>query len=138
MTKIYVNKKEVKNEKSDFIVFLLEIFAGALVLMLASSLFRNFYVENFLYALLASFIISIFNASIKPILIFLTLPVTVASLGILYPIVNVIILKLTGLFLGSAFVLEGWILAFFIAIFISIMTIILKKIVVGIYKEGRN
>ena len=138
MTKIYVNKKEVKNEKSDFIVFLLEIFAGALVLMLASSLFRNFYVENFLYALLASFIISIFNASIKPILIFLTLPVTIASLGILYPIVNVIILKLTGLFLGSAFVLEGWILAFFIAIFISIMTIILKKIVVGIYKEGRN
>ena len=138
MTKIYVNKKEVKNEKSDFIVFLLEIFAGALVLMLASSLFRNFYVENFLYALLASFIISIFNASIKPILIFLTLPVTVASLGILYPIVNVIILKLTGLFLGSAFVLEGWILAFFIAIFISIMTIILKKIVVGIYKEGRD
>ncbi len=137
MAKIYVNKKEVKNEKSDFIVFLLEIFAGALVLMLASALFSNFYVENFLYAMLASLLISIFNASIKPILIFLTLPVTIASLGILYPIVNLIILKLTGLFLGSSFVISGWILAFFIAIFISVMTLILKKIVVSLYKEGK-
>ena len=137
MAKIYVNKKEVKNEKSDLIVFFLEIFAGAIVLMISSALFTNLYVENFLYAMIASFLISIFNASIKPILIFLTLPVTIASLGLLYPIVNLIILKLTGLLLGGSFVISGWILAFFIAIFISIMTLILKKIVVRIYKEGR-
>ena len=56
---------------------------------------------------------------------------------VLYPIVNLIILKLTGLLLGGSFVISGWILAFFIAIFISIMTLILKKIVVRIYKEGR-
>ena len=137
MAKIYVNKQEVKNEKSDLIVFFLEIFAGAIVLMISSALFRNLYVENFLYAMIASFLISIFNASIKPILIFLTLPVTIASLGLLYPIVNLIILKLTGLLLGSSFVISGWILAFFIAIFISVMTLILKKVVVSLYKEGR-
>ena len=137
MAKIYVNKKEVKNEKSDLIVFVLEIIAGALVLMLSSAIFRDFYVENFWYALLASLIISIFNASIKPILIFLTLPVTMASLGLLYPIVNLLILKLTSLVLGVYFQINGWIIAFFIAIFISVMTLILKKIVVGLYKEGR-
>ena len=137
MTKIYRNQVEVKNNKSEFVVFLLEIVASALVLMLASSLFENFYVENIWYALIASLIISIFNVSIKPILVFLTLPVTFASLGLLYPIVNLIILKLTGLVLGSSFVISGWILAFFIAIFISFVTLILKKIVVGVYKEGR-
>ena len=137
MTKIYVNKKEVKNEKSDLIVFALEILSSALVLMLSSALFRNLYVENIWYALLASLIISIFNASIKPILIFLTLPVTIASLGILYPIVNLIILKLTSLLLWPAFKVEGWVLAFFIAVFISIMTFIFKKAVVRLYKEGR-
>ena len=137
MSKIYVNQKEVKGKKSSFVVFILEMVSSAIVLMIASRLFADFYVENFLYAFLASLIITVFNSSIKPILVFLTLPVTIASLGILYPLVNVIILKLTGLLLGSSFVLNGWILAFFIAIFISVMTFILKKIVVGIYKEGR-
>ena len=137
MAEIFRNKKPVKSEKSDLVVFFLEILAGALVLMFASSLFENFYVENIWYALLASLVISIFNVSIKPILVFLTLPVTFASLGLLYPIVNLIILKLTGLVLGSSFVISGWILAFFIAIFISIMTLIFKKIVVALYKEAK-
>ena len=61
--------------------------------MLASALFKGFYVENIWYALLGSLVISILNASIKPILIYLTLPITIISLGILYPLVNVIILK---------------------------------------------
>lgn len=138
MSKIYINKKEVvpNNPKSDLVIFILELFVSAITLMIASSIFKGFYVENIFYALVTSLVISLLNAFVKPILIYFTLPVTIMSLGLLYPIVNVIILKLASLIMGKSFVVEGWILPFFIAIFISIVTSILQKIIVDGYKRG--
>ncbi len=138
MSKIYINQKEVipNNKKSDLVVFILELFVSAITLMLASSIFKGFYVENIYYALVTSLVISILNVFIKPILIYFTLPVTIMSLGLLYPIVNVFILKIASLIMGKSFVVEGWILPFFIAIFISIVTSILQKIIVEGYKRG--
>ncbi len=138
MSKIYINKKEVvpNNPKSDLVIFILELFVSAITLMIASSIFKGFYVENIFYALVTSLVISLLNAFVKPILIYFTLPVTIMSLGLLYPIVNVIILKLASLIMGKSFVVEGWILPFFIAIFISIVTSILQKIIVEGYKRG--
>ena len=138
MSKIYINKKEVKPNsiKDDLIVFLLELLVSAISLMLASAIFKGFYVENIFYALVTSFIISLLNVIIKPLLIYLTLPITVMSLGLLYPIVNVIILKLASFIMGSSFVVEGFILPFFIAIFISAVTKVLEKLIVDRYREG--
>lgn len=138
MSKIYINKKEVKPNsiKDDLIVFLLELLVSAISLMLASAIFKGFYVENIFYALVTSFIISLLNVMIKPLLIYLTLPITVMSLGLFYPIVNVIILKLASFIMGSSFVVEGFILPFFIAIFISAVTKFLEKLIVDRYREG--
>lgn len=138
MSKIYINKKEVKPNsiKDDLVIFLLELLVSAVTLMLASAIFKGFYVENIFYALITSLIISLLNVVIKPLLIYLTLPITVMSLGLLYPIVNVIILKLASFIMGSSFVVEGFILPFFIAIFISAVTNFLEKLIVDKYKEG--
>ena len=43
--------------------------------------------------------------------------------------INVIILKLTSLLMGDKFIVEGWIVPFFIAIFISIMTVLLDALI---------
>ena len=139
MAKIYINQKEVvpNDNRSNAIEFILKIIVSSITLMLASALFKNFYVENIWYAILASLVISVLNVSIKPLLVYLSLPVTIMSLGILYPIVNVIILKLTSLILGSSFVLNGWFMAFFISIFISYETGALETGVLKAYKEGR-
>lgn len=137
MAKIYVNRKEVKDDRIDWVEFVLETLVGALTLMLASSLFESFYVENIWYAMLASIVIGGLNVSIKPLLIYLTLPVNIMTLGITYPFVNVIILKLTSLLIGSSFIIKGWIIPFFIAIFISIVSSMLKEFIVKPYKENR-
>ena len=139
MTKIYVKQKEVvpTDSKSNAIEFILKIIVSSITLMIASLLFKNFYVENIWYALLASLIISVLNVSVKPILVYLSLPVTIMSLGILYPIINVIILKITSLILGSSFVLKGWFMAFFIAIFITYVTGALERGVLKAYREGK-
>ena len=71
MSKIYINKKEVvpNNPKSDLVIFILELFVSAITLMIASSIFKGFYVENIFYALVTSLVISLLNAFVKPILI---------------------------------------------------------------------
>ncbi len=122
---IYINKS-----RSLIIEVILDIVCYALILMMASTIFNNIYVENVWYALIASTIISVLNLTIKPFLIYITLPLTVLTLGIFYPIVNIIVLKLASLFLGTHFIVEGWFTPFFISLFISIMKIIFEVFII--------
>ena len=88
-----------------------------------------FYLENFLWALMGALIISCLNYTIKPILIYLTLPLSILTLGIAYPLVNMIILKICDAFLGDKFVITGFFSLFFLAIFISLLKIIFDKFI---------
>lgn len=123
--------------KKELIVLVLEIFTGALSLCLASYLFKSFYVENFWYACLASVIISLLSVYLKPLLEVLTLPINIITLGLTYPIINMIILKVTGLLLGSNFIVKGFFVPIFISIFISIINSFLNNIIVNPLKERR-
>lgn len=139
MTKIYRNRREIKqnNKKDEAIIMLLELIVSAVTLMLASYIFKGFYVENIIYALLTALLISVLNATIKPILIALTLPITLVTWGLFYPVINVIIMKLASVLMGDSFIVKGWILPFFIAIFISVVTPLLHKVFISSFVEER-
>jgi putative membrane protein len=124
--KIYSDKKDMK---WNLLEWILTLVVYALVLLMATKIFKGFYVTSFWYAILAALVISILNSLVKPFLQILTLPITVVTLGIFIPFIDVIILKLTGLIMGNNFVVEGWLVPFFIAIFISLMTVILDSLI---------
>lgn len=123
---IYNDKKDSKWNVIESIV---SILVNGLVLVMASSIFKGFYIGSFWYAVIAAMIIMFLNLTVKPVISLLTLPITVFTLGLSYPIINVIILKIAGLLMGSNFIVEGWIVPFFIAIFISIMKVILDVVI---------
>ncbi len=127
MTKVYRVSKEEK--KNDIITFIVGIIVYALVLMMASSLFVNFYIESFWYAIIAALILSLLNYTIKPVLIVMALPITILTYGIAYPIVNMIILKLCDIIMGSSFVIGGFLSMFFISIFISLLKMFLDQMI---------
>lgn len=123
-----------KITKWTFIEIGLKILTNAIVLLMAASIFKGFYVGSFWYAIITALVIMLLNLTIKPFIKVLTLPITIYTVGLFYPFVNVIILKIASLFIGNNFVVIGWIIPFFISIFISIMNLILdvtitKKIV---------
>lgn len=124
-------RKNNEYDRGEIITFIIKLVINATVLLMASRIFNGLDIKNFYYAFLGAFIINILNATLKPILIFLTLPITIISMGILYPIVNVIILKLTALLLGSSFDISGIFVPLFISLFISFMNIALEKLVLG-------
>jgi len=125
------NYKKLINNK--FIEWLIYMIGYAIVLITVSVLFPSFEINNDkfgLYALLGAIIIYILNQTIKPILTYVTLPLTVLSWGLFYPIVNVIILYITSFILGkNNFSITGIIGPFFIAIIFSFLNILMEGLI---------
>ena len=118
-----------KSFKYVILEYTLTLIINSIVLILASKIFKGFYIQSFGYAIITSLVISLLSSTVKPFLKLIFLPVTVITTGIFYPFINVIILKLASLIMGDAFVVEGWILPFFIALFISFTTLLLDKLI---------
>jgi putative membrane protein len=126
---VHHNKLQINR----FVEWLMYLFGHTLVLAIVSMLFESLYIDNSylgLYGLLATIIISVLNVTIKPILVLLTLPITGLTMGLFYPFVNVIILKIVDIVLGSHFTLKGTWIPFFIALLISTMNIIMEFFVI--------
>ena len=69
------------------------------------------------------------------LLVVLTLPLNIVTLGIAYPIVNVIILQFCDLLMGKTFDISGIFAPFVIAVFISFLKIVLDNLITK--KVGR-
>ena len=102
---------------------------------MANYLFKNIYIESFLSCIIAALIMSLLNYTVKPLLIYWTLPLTIVTCGIAYPIVNMIILEICDVLMGEHFIVGNFISVFFIAIFISFMKMFLDSLITK--KVGR-
>lgn len=118
---------------NSFVEWLLYMVGYAIVLITTSVLFDSLYINNAyfgLYALLAAIIIYVLNQTIKPVLFYITLPLTALSFGIFYPILNVIVLYITSFILGENFNINNIFIAFFISIFISILNVFMEGLII--------
>ena len=132
---IIIEEKQDKRKLIDnkLLEWVLYIVCYAIVLIFVSFLFKsiNINLDYFgLYAVIASIIIYILNQTIKPVLFYITLPITALSFGLFYPILNVLVLYLTSFILQDNFQISGFIVPFFIAIFISFLNILMEGIVI--------
>ena len=133
------NKRLIKNK---LVEWLLYIVCYAIVLITVSLLFKSFYISREYYGLfplLASIIIYILNQTIKPVLFYITLPITGLTFGLFYPLINVLILYITSFILGKEhFSIHGIIIPFIIAIIISFLNILMEGIVIKPIVRRRN
>ena len=122
-----------KEKIVNVIDFLLHFFSYAVIFVIVATYFDSFQIDDshlYTYGMLATLIIFILNKTVKPVIIKLTIPLTGLTLGLFYPFVNVIILKLTDWILRSHFEIEGVWTVFFIAILISVMNLLIDYIVI--------
>lgn len=127
--------KKKYNDEVNYVGLAVEILVYAFVLTWATSIFNNFYIANFVFAVIAAIILSLLNYTIKPILVVLTLPLSIVTLGILYPITNMIILKLCDWLMSNAFEISGFFSMFFISIFIGFFKIILDSFITNHFRR---
>lgn len=86
---------------------------------------RLFYVADFLTALLAAVLLAAVNAVVRPILIFLTLPITILTLGIFLIFINGFCLLLVSKFIPK-FKVDGCFVGGIAAILISLVNMLLE------------
>lgn len=81
---------------------LIHVLVTALALLFVAYVIPGISVENFYAALLASIVLGLLNLIVKPILVILTLPITLLTLGLFLLVIN------AGLFLLAAQFLDGF------------------------------
>lgn len=126
-------KKDLKVHLDRILDWILRFISYAMVLVFVATFFDSFQIDDthlYSYGILATLIIFVLNKTVKPILFRLTLPLTGLTLGLFYPFINVIILKLTEWILGSHFEIKGIWTVFFLAILISLMNIVIENIII--------
>lgn len=107
----------------------ISIILNAVALIAVAQLFDSFHLEGFGTAVLASFILSILNIIVKPILILLTLPITFVTLGLFLFVINAITLMIAQGVMDDSFVIEGFGTALLASIVISILNLLLNRLV---------
>jgi putative membrane protein len=74
----------------------------AAALLLVAHLYRGVTVSSFGEAMIAAFVIGLFNTLVRPLLVLLTLPVTLLTLGLFLFVINAL------MFWWAASVLDGF------------------------------
>ena len=105
--------------------FLVHWIVLAVALALTAWLLPGVQVDTFGALLVAALVLGFLNAVLKPVLVLLTLPITVLTLGVFYLVLNAILFAL-GATLVPGFHVSGFGSAFLGAIFMGLISLILS------------
>ncbi len=81
---------------------IIRLLLNAAALLVVAYVVPGFSVESFWYALIAAVVLGLVNAIIKPILVVLTLPITILTLGLFTLVINALLIW------GVAALLDGF------------------------------
>ncbi len=73
---------------------IIRLVVSTVVVIVASRVLKGFYVDTTQTAIIVAIVMGILNTFIKPILQFLSLPITILTLGIFYFIINIALVYL--------------------------------------------
>ena len=110
--------------------FLVRVALNGVAVWLAAYLLPGIYLRDVRSAFIAGIALGLVNAIVRPLLVFLTLPFTLLTLGLFLLIVNGICLALVA-WMVPGFSLSGFTAAFFGALFISIVSWMLNAFAWG-------
>ena len=100
---------------------------SALVILASAYLLPGIHVENFLTALVLALVLGILNAIVKPILLLLTLPINVLTLGLFTLVINALLIMLATMIVPGFSVDTFWWAVLF-SILISLFNIFLARV----------
>ena len=104
---------------------------SGLAVLLTAYLLPGVHVEHYGYALLVAVVLSLANLIVKPILVILTIPITILTLGLFLLVINALIILLVDFIIPAGFEVSGfwWALAFslILTIFNSLFTDLAKR-----------
>lgn len=110
--------------------FIIKLFLNAIAVVITAYILPGVYLESFWYAIVLAALLSVLNVSIKPILIFLTIPATIFSLGLFLLVINAFIIEIAAWILSPGFSVATFWQALFFSILLSIINSVFERLTV--------
>ena len=112
--------------------FITKLLLTSFAVLVLSNLLNGIVVDNYVTAVIIAFVIAVLNMFVRPILIVLTLPVTILTLGLFLLAINAFIILMAGK-LVTGFYVNG----FFTALIFSVLLSIFRSVLFGLLKEEK-
>ncbi len=128
--KIKSRESKIKNkERIKFMVLLVRWILFALAIIFVAWLVPGIEVENFQSAMLVTVIIALINIFIRPLIVFITLPINILTLGIFTLVINALLLMLAG-YLAPGVDVEGFLSAFIGSVVLAFLGLIINMVTI--------
>lgn len=112
---------------------ILRLLLNALAVVILSYVLPGVGVDSITTAIIVALVLSILNFVVKPILVILTLPITIITLGLFLLIINAIIILIAADFISGFHVTSIW-----WAVIFSLLLSFLQSILHSILKEDKK
>ena len=104
------------------------ILLGAFALLIVAKVVPGIGLDGLYPALIAAVILGILNAIVRPILVVLTLPITIVTLGLFVFVINALLFMFAASFIDG-FSVSGFVPALIGSIIVSVITTIGNKVI---------
>jgi putative membrane protein len=104
----------------------LRILISAIVAFALSYILSGVHIQSFITALILAVVLGLLNLFVKPILVILTLPITIFTFGLFLFVINALIILLAAKFVNG-FRVDGFWWALLFSLLLSILTSFLYK-----------
>lgn len=121
---VFLNYKNVNMN------FIIKLFISSIIVFALSYFLPGVQVTNIVAALWVALVLGLLNTFLKPVLVLLTIPVTLFTLGLFLLVINAIIVLICDYFIPE-FQVDGFVTALFFSILLSLSQSILNKIFVS-------
>jgi putative membrane protein len=103
------------------IKFLSRTLVTSVAVLAAAYVLGGIHIDSTLTAIFVAAVLGLLNSFIKPVLILLTIPITILSLGLFLLVINILIIKLVAEIVPG-FQVDGWFPALLFSLFVSLIT----------------
>lgn len=101
--------------------------ASTLVIIVAAYLLPGVHIANFWTALLLALVLGILNVFVKPLLVLLTLPITILTMGLFLVVINALLILLASTIVPG-FTIDGFWWALVYGLLISLINLVTASI----------
>jgi putative membrane protein len=105
-----------------------QLLLSALTLLFVAYLVPGISIDNIYVAIISAVILGILNILVKPILVILTLPITIVTLGLFIFVINAFIFLFVASFI-EGFTVDGFIPALIGSILVSVISLVTKHLI---------
>ena len=108
--------------------FLGKILVTAVAAIIVSYLLPGVSIDNSVTALILAVVLALLNGFVKPILVALTIPITILTLGLFLLIINIVIIK-WATEIVPGFSVRNWWSALLFSLLLSVVTALIENLI---------